>query len=91
MSMNNDSETFENAVDSQIAKWWGINYPDEWNSLGAESGDPKVGDAIRNKLRYAYRILSRGDVSLQGGKRKRRRKTKKRRKKNRKKRTKRRR
>ena len=89
MSMNTvNSETFENAVDSEIAAFWEINYPDEWNSLGAELGN---GDVIRNKLRLVYRILSRGNVSLQGGKRKRRRKTKKRRKKNRKKRTKRRR
>ncbi len=82
-------DKFNNAIDAQIAKWWLIEYPDEWNSLGAGSGN---GDEIRRKLRRVYLILKGADEnSLQGGKRKRRRKTKKRRKKNRKKRTKRRR
>lgn len=79
---------FNNAIDAHIAKWWLIEYPGEWNSLGAESGN---GDKIRRKLRSLYLIFESADEnSLQGGKRKRRRKTKQRRRR-RKKRTKRRR
>ena len=71
-------DKFNNAIDAQIAEWWDIEYPDEWNSLGARQHG-LLGDEIRRKLRLVYLILNRVDEnSLQGGKRKRRRKTKRR-------------